>query len=123
MTMPYGFLADMVLVMHLGWIFFLILGGIWGRRIRAVRLVHIPALVFAFIINLFGWACPLTYVEVWLRRLQSPGAAYEGSFISHYVERMIYLPVPQWALFALTLALCLFNAWLYLVPGRKRTSP
>ncbi len=116
--MPYKILADFTILLHFLWIVFLIIGGLWGRRRRAVRYVHVGGLGFAFVINLFGLYCPLTYLEVWLRARHSPGAAYAGSFIAHYMEKLIYIPVSQTALLGLTLLLLAFNAWVYL--GRKR---
>jgi len=116
--MLYKALADGVVVVHFLWILFLIFGGFWGRRQRWVRLVHIPALVFAFLLELFRWYCPLTHLEVWLRRKHDPALAYAGSFIAHYLERLIYLEVDRWVIVFLTGLLCGVNGWLYF--GRKR---
>ena len=65
--MLYKLLADCVVLCHFLWILFLIFGGIWGRRRRWVRFVHVPALFFAFFIEISDWYCPLTHLEVWLR--------------------------------------------------------
>ncbi len=116
--MIYRLLADSVVFFHFLWILFLIFGGFWGRRYRSVRIVHVPALFFAALVELFDWYCPLTHVEVWLRRKQGPEFGYSGSFISHYLERVIYLDVSRWVIVLLTLILCGANAWLYL--GRRR---
>lgn len=117
--MLYKLLADGVVIFHFLWILFLIFGGIWGRRYRGVRLVHVPALVFAFLLELFSWYCPLTYLEVWLRRRHDPALSYAGSFIAHYLERLIYIEVERWLIFLLTLLICGVNGWLYL--GRRRS--
>jgi hypothetical protein len=118
MTMIYRLLADGVVLFHFLWILFLIFGGFWGRRYRWVRLVHVPALFFAAWVELLDWYCPLTHLEVWLRRRQAPSLGYSGSFIAHYLERVIYLDVPRWVVVALTLLLCGVNGWLYF--GRRR---
>ena len=112
--MVYKVLADLVMFAHFFWILFLILGGIWGVRIRAVKVVHIGALAFAFVINVFGLTCPLTDLEVWLAGKGAPSEAYAGSFVAHYLEKLIYLDVPVYVIALLTVALCCFNAWLYL---------
>jgi hypothetical protein len=41
------------------------------------------------LIELFGWVCPLTPLEVALRR-RAGEAGYEGGFIEHYVTALIY---------------------------------
>ena len=111
-------LADGVVVIHFLWIIFLIVGGFWGRRIRWVRHVHIPALGLAFIVELFDWYCPLTHLEVWLRKRGDARLDYAGSFIAHYLGRLVYLDVDRRVIVLLTLLLCGVNGWLYF--GRKR---
>ncbi len=116
----YAYLADSVIFIHLLWILFLIFGSLWGVRHKAVRVVHILGLGYAFIINLFGFYCPLTHLETWLQSRYSPSGAYSGSFIAHYMEKIIYIDLPDYAIFLLTAALCAFNAWVYLRKRRWR---
>jgi Protein of Unknown function (DUF2784) len=112
----YAYLADSVVFIHLLWILFLIFGAFWGVRNRAVKVVHILGLISAFIVNLFDIYCPLTLLETWLQYKYSPSGAYAGSFIAHYMEKIIYINLPGYAIFLLTAALCAFNAWVYLKP-------
>jgi len=115
---PYGFLADAVTALHFLWILFLVFGGWWGRRIRRVARLHLAGLVFACLVEGFDWFCPLTHLEVWLRR-KGAQAGYAESFIAHYLGRLIYIDLPHSLIVILTLALCGANAWLYLAK-RKR---
>lgn len=115
--MPYKILADAVVVIHLLWIVFLILGAFLGVKYRAMKILHISGLIFAFIIQMFDWYCPLTYLEVWLRSKHDPAFSYTGSFIPHYLEKIVYIELPRYIIFILTVFLCGFNAWMYL---RKR---
>ena len=112
--MIYRILADIAVVVHFLWILFLFLGAFWGRRTKAVRFIHLSGLFFALFIQAFGWYCPLTYLEVWLRSRHDPGLAYTGAFIAHYVERVVYLELPRLFVFALTLLLVGLNALFYL---------
>jgi hypothetical protein len=41
------------------------------------------------LIELFGWVCPLTPLEIALRRAGG-GLGYEGTFVAHYVLPLIY---------------------------------
>ncbi len=121
--MGYGMLADGVVVVHFLWILFLIFGGVWGRRSRPVRCVHLPAIAFACVVELGDFYCPLTHLEVWLRRRQSPSAGYNESFIAHYLERLIYIELPRGGIVLLTLLLVAGNCWLYLRKGRRQRIP
>ena len=118
--MPYGILADGVVLIHFLWILFLVLGVFWGVNNRAVRIFHISGLVFAVVIQLFDWYCPLTYLEAWLRSKQSLAAAYPYSFIIYYVQKIVYIELSRSSIIVLTFLLCGFSAWLYL---RKKKEP
>ena len=111
--MVYKILADVVVLIHFLWIIFLFLGALWGVRNKAVRIFHLSGLAFAFIIQIFGWYCPLTYLEVWLRSGHDPSLTYTGSFIVHYVEQIVYIELSRSLIFVLTLVLCGLNLWLY----------
>ena len=111
--MPYGALADTVVFFHFAWILFLIFGGWWGRRYRWLGSIHLAGLAFAMLVESLDWYCPLTDLEVWLRG-KGTQTGYHGSFISHYLSKLIYLEVPHAPIVFLTLSLCLVNAWLYL---------
>jgi hypothetical protein len=117
--MPYKILADIVVIIHFIWILFLIFGAFLGVRNKAIKIFHISGLVFAFVIQIFGWYCPLTHLEVWLRAKHDLSLAYAGSFIIHYVEELIYTEIPAWLIFSLTLLLIVFNVWFYLRRGVK----
>lgn len=111
--MFYRILADAVVLIHFLWILFLIFGAVLGRRVRAVKILHVSGLAFAFIIEVFNFYCPLTYIEVWARSRQDPSLTYSGSFIVHYLEMMIYIEIPRYIAASLTIFLCGFNAWFY----------
>jgi hypothetical protein len=111
--MAYKISADFVVLVHLGWIIFLILGALPGRRILWIRWLHIGGLVFSLLLQVSGWYCPLTYLEAWLRTRHSPTASYAGSFISHYAEEIVYLDVPRPAVWAGTIGVVLLSGWWY----------
>lgn len=112
--MHYKILADIVVVIHFLWIVFLIFGALLGVKYKAIRIFHISGLIFAFIIQIFGWYCPLTYLEVWLRAKHDPSMAYAGSFIVHYLEKIIYLEVSGNLILTLTVLIIGINLWIYL---------
>ena len=107
-------LADIVVLIHFLWIIFLFLGAHWGVKNKAVRIFHLSGLAFAFIIQVFGWYCPLTYLEVWLRSRHDSSLTYTGSFVIHYVEEIVYIELSRILILFFTLLLCGLNVWIYL---------
>ena len=118
-----GVLADLVVMLHLGWILFLLLGAAAGRRWAWVKRIHLAGLGFAVVFTAGGWICPLTYLEVWLRR-SATGAAdgYPGSFVGHYAERLVYLDVPRGMVSGAVLGVVALSWWAY-TAGRRTRQP
>lgn len=87
--MLYRALADLTVVVHLGFVVFVMCGG-W-LVLRAPRLVwlHLPAVVWGAWIEFAGRICPLTPLENWLR-LRAGDAAYETSFVEQYLLPVLY---------------------------------
>ncbi|CAH1747663.1 putative membrane protein [Thauera humireducens] len=81
--------ADAVLLLHLGFIIFVLLGGLLALRWRRVPLLHLPAAAWGVYIELSGGLCPLTPLENRLRALAGQ-AGFEGGFIEHYLLPLIY---------------------------------
>jgi hypothetical protein len=106
--------ADFVVFVHFLWILFLIFGALLGVRNKAIKYIHVSGLLFAILIQIFGWYCPLTHLEFWLRSRHNPSIAYAGSFIIHYMERLVYLEISQTEVLLATIGLVIFNSWLYL---------
>ncbi len=81
--------ADLVLLVHLGFIVFVVLGGLLALRHRWIAYLHIPAALWGAFVEISGRICPLTIWENDLRR--SAGEhEYAESFIEHYVVPVIY---------------------------------
>ena len=87
--MPYRLLADLVLLVHFGFVLFVVIGGLLVLRWRPVMWLHLPAVVWGTLIEFAGWICPLTPLEQWLRR-QAGGSGYQGGFVEHYVLPVLY---------------------------------
>lgn len=87
--MIYGVLADLVVVLHLGFVIFAVLGGLLVFVQRAWAWVHLPCVAWAALVELAGWICPLTPVENWLRQ-QAGAQGYQIGFIEHYLIPILY---------------------------------
>jgi hypothetical protein len=87
--MIYRALADAVLVLHLAFILFVVLGGFAVLRWPRLVWIHVPVVLWGAAIEFFGWICPLTPLEKWLRQMGGE-TAYSGGFIGHYLLPVIY---------------------------------
>jgi hypothetical protein len=87
--MLYRVLADLVVLTHIAFIIFVLLGGLLAFRWRWVPWIHLPAAVWGAAIEFFGWFCPLTPLENSLRRA-SGSAEYSGGFIERYLIPITY---------------------------------
>ncbi|MGM0558027.1 MAG: DUF2784 domain-containing protein [Myxococcota bacterium] len=93
--------ADMVLVAHLSFILFIVLGGLLALRWRWMPWVHLPTVAYGALIEFVGWTCPLTPLERRLRVAAGQGG-YQESFVEHYIVPIIY---PSGYSFGLRMAL------------------
>jgi hypothetical protein len=92
---------------------FLIIGVLWGRKYKLIKICHLGGLAFAILLQTFNWYCPLTYLETWLKAQYDPSLSYEGSFIVFYLNKLIYLDLPSWIIFILTVLLTVINLLFY----------
>lgn len=124
-----GWLADAILVVHVGIVGFVLLGAlaiaIGARRWRWVRgfrwrLAHVLLMGFIAVQAWLGALCPLTVWEQALRR-HAGEAAYGESFIEHWLSRLIFFEAPWWTFVAAysAFAALVVLAW-FLVPPRRR---
>jgi len=87
--MPYRFAAAAVLAAHLAFVLFVVCGGLLVLRRPGWAWVHLPAVAWAAAVEFSGWICPLTPLEVALRR-RAGEAGYGGDFVEHYLVALIY---------------------------------
>lgn len=81
--------ADAVLLVHLAFVLFVACGGLLVLHWPRLALAHLPAAVWGTLVDLCGWICPLTPLEVTLRRAAGDGA-YAGDFVEHYLVAALY---------------------------------
>lgn len=114
--------ADLVLVTHLAFILFIVVGGLLVVKWPRVAWAHIPSWIYGALIEFVGWTCPLTPLEQRLRRAAGEGG-YEGSFVEHYLVPIIY---PSGYSFELRMmlgtAVVLLNVGVYAWVIRRRTT-
>jgi hypothetical protein len=107
--------ADVVLIVHLAFVLFVVLGGLLALRWRRVAWVHVPVALYGAAIEFIGFTCPLTPLEVWLRR-RGGEEGYAGGFVEHYVTSALYpTGLTRELQIALGVGVLVLNACVYAV--------
>jgi len=115
------FLADLVLLIHFGFVVFVVLGfglivaDLWRDwawvESKWFRLIHLVAIVVVVLQAWLGRACPLTAWENALRQ-SIDDAGYSGTFVQHWLHKILYFQAPSWVF---TLVYTVFAALVVLV--------
>lgn len=114
-------LADAVVVLHVAYIAYVLLGALLVLRWPRTLWIHLAAAAWGVLIAASAGVCPLTPLENRLR-VAAGRSGYGGGFVEHYVLPVLY---PEgltrgvlWAEAALVVAV---NAGLYAWVWRRRT--
>ena len=81
--------ADLLVLVHFGFVLFVVGGGFLALRYAWMPWLHLPAAVWGATIEFMGWICPLTPWENALRRAAGE-AGYQGGFVEHYLLPVLY---------------------------------
>ena len=121
--------ADAVLLLHILFVAFVVLGLLlifignargWSWVCNPwFRLAHLIAISVVVILSWFGIICPLTTIEMELR-LHGGGAVYPGSFISHWLETLLYYRLPAWVFVVcyMIFGIIVAASWFWIPPRR-----
>ena len=123
--------ADAVLLLHASFVVFVISGlglvlagktfnWLWVRN-WWFRVLHLAAIGIVVAQAWLGVLCPLTTLEMWLRR-QAGDASYAGTFISHWLESILYYRAPAWvfAVCYTVFAALVVLSWIWVRPRPRR---
>jgi hypothetical protein len=127
----YGLLADAILLLHALFVAFVVIGlllilvGLWRdwRWVRNpwFRAAHLGAIGIVVAQAWAGVMCPLTVWESELR-LRAGQNGYEGSFVGHWVGRLLYYEAEPWVFTVLytLFGTLVIGVWLMAPPRRRR---
>jgi hypothetical protein len=87
--MIYHLAADLVLIAHLAFVGFVLLGALLVLRWPKLLGFHVAAVLWGVLVEFTGAICPLTPFEVRLRQLGGE-VGYQGDFIGHYLTTTLY---------------------------------
>lgn len=129
----YLFAADLLLAVHVGFVFFVIAGLIltvtghfrgweWVQN-AGFRIAHLVAIAIVVLQSWLARICPLTTWEMALRE-RAGDATYPGSFIAHWLEAILYYRAPPWVfmLCYTVFGAAVVAAWFWIPPrfGARR---
>jgi hypothetical protein len=125
--MPYLLAADAVLLLHVLFVAFVVAGLLlilagrllswdWVRN-WWFRVIHLGAIGIVVLQAWLGVICPLTRLEMYLRD-KAGDTTYAGSFVSHWLEAILYYRAPAW-IFAVAytlFAIVVVMSWVWVRP-------
>jgi hypothetical protein len=121
--MFYKISADIIVVIHFIWIIFMLLGffltiyGFFRKNFFdwwLFRTLHLSGILFVGILTILRRFCPLTILENLSRARYNLESTYPGSFIVHYIERLVYPDVNQFLLRAGTVLVAIFTLVVFI---------
>ena len=120
--MLYRFLADLVVVLHVGFVLFVVLGGLFALRWPRAAWFHLPTAIWGAGIEFLQGICPLTPLENHLRKLGGE-SGYAGGFVEHYVLPVLYPSgLTRGVQLALGVFVIAFNLVVYALVLRRHAS-
>ncbi|MEA1890712.1 MAG: DUF2784 domain-containing protein [Pseudomonadota bacterium] len=120
-------LADAILFLHVLLVVFVVFGLVliyvgkarrwfWVRN-PWFRVMHLLVIAMVTIQSWLGVICPLTAIEMALRS-RAGDAIYRGSFITHWLETILYLQLPPWVFTVsyTVLGAVVIGSWFWVAP-------
>ena len=108
----YSALAAAVLFLHALFIVWVLFGALLTRSRPILRWLHIVSLIWGILTELTPWPCPLTLLEDWLEQ-KAAVKPYQGSFLLHYMDKLVYPDISATVLTVTGVIVCAFNLVLY----------
>jgi hypothetical protein len=128
--MAYKIFADAIIVVHFLYILFMLLGFLltgYALFFREkffdrwlFRSLHLLGIFYVVSLNILGKYCPLTILENELRLKYEAYSVYSGSFIIHYLEKLVYPDVNPLVIQIPTVFLAIFTIVVFIVRPPKK---
>lgn len=124
--------ADSLLFLHVLFVAFVVFGlafilagGLfswdWVRN-RRFRFAHLIAIGVVVLQSWFGMICPLTTWEMALRE-KAGDAVYSGTFVSHWLDTILYYNAPPWVFVVCYtfFGLLVIASWFWVRPNPRNS--
>jgi|ERR1051325_5115690 hypothetical protein len=125
-------LADVVLILHVSFVAFVVVGLLailvggacgwdWVRN-PWFRALHLAGIGLVVVQAWLGIVCPLTTLEMFLRE-KAGDSTYSGTFIAHWLRKLLFYEAPAWVFVACYTAfgLAVVASWLKFRPRPFRS--
>lgn len=122
-------MADAILLVHVMFVSFIVVGFVliligkifawmWVKN-PWFRIIHLASICLVVVQSWLGVLCPLTTWEMALRS-QAGDVVYAGSFLSHWLESLLYYQAPAWAFMVCYSAfgILVVASWYWVRPRR-----
>jgi len=131
--MSYKIFADAIIVVHFLFILFMLLGFLLTAYALVFRQkffdwwlfrsLHLLGIFYVSSLSILGKYCPLTILENELRLRYEASSVYSGSFIGHYLERLVYPDVNPLIIQIPTVFLAIFTIVVFIIkpPGKIKS--
>jgi hypothetical protein len=123
--------ADALLLVHVLFVAFVVFGLVlilvgglfawsWVRN-RVFRLAHLTAIGIVVMQSWLGMICPLTIWEMALRG-KAGDAVYSGTFVSHWLDKVLYFDAPAWVFVVCytVFGLLVAASWIWVRPNHRK---
>jgi len=81
--------ARLAMLLHFGFLAFVLLGALLFPRWPDLLWLHLPLVCWGVLVSVMSWSCPLTTLEnALLRRAGKP--TYSVGFIDHYLAAQLF---------------------------------
>ena len=117
--------------MHVAFVAFVVIGQVliligglrgsaWIRRLW-LRVLHLVAIGVVVAQTWLGVICPLTTLEMTLRR-RAGDATYAGGFVAHWLHELLFFQAPAWVFAVVYTAFggLVLASWVLWPPRRSR---
>ncbi len=125
----YMLAADAILLVHVMFVSFVVVGLVliligkvftwsWVKN-PWFRVTHLASICLVVVQSWLGALCPLTTWEMALRS-QAGDVVYTGSFLSHWLEYLLYYQAPAWVFVVCYTAfgVMVMASWYWVRPRR-----
>lgn len=123
--MFYKIFADAIIVVHFLFVLFMLLGfllTLYAVFFRSkffdwwlFRSLHLLGIFYVASLSILGKYCPLTLLENQLMSRHESSSVYSGSFIVHYLEKLVYPDVNPLTIQIPTIFIAIFTIVVFIV--------
>ena len=108
----YSVLATVTLLLHALFVLWVAAGALLTRGRPVLGWIHVGSLLWGVFTELMPGNCPLTTLENQFES-QAGVQPYQGGFLLHYLDALVYPNLPGTLLMVAGVAICVLNLAVY----------